>query len=131
MGRAADDVDVALAGSPMSRREYPRIGDLCVRRNWTKAPTKAPRCIAPGCECRAVCQPWIEVSWFRGEDERSGPVCKEHSRHPPAQLLAWAEAWKAENRRKNEEAIRRKQAKAAPKDPAARHQLEEGSSREQ
>lgn len=94
-------------------REYPRIGSWGGKPRWTKDPTTAPFCTAPGCKCRATRQPWIEVSWFRGEDERGGPVCREHSEEPPAQLLEWAAAWRAENRRKNDEAQARAAARKA------------------
>jgi len=94
-------------------REYPRIGSWGGKPRWSKDPKSAPRCIAPGCSCRATRQPWIEVSWFRGEDERSGPVCQEHSEAPPAQLLEWARAWKTENQRRGDEANARAAARKA------------------
>jgi hypothetical protein len=93
----------------MSRRLYPYVDSWGGNPRWSKDPTTAPRCIAPGCACRATRQPWIQVSWFRGDDVHSGPVCKEHSEVLPVQLLEWAEAWRAENKRKNDEA----QARAA------------------
>lgn len=75
-------------------REYPRIGSAGLRDKWAKKPATAPFCIAPGCTCRATHRPEVEVNWFRGDDEGSGPVCKAHSADP-VKLLAWTAAWKA------------------------------------
>lgn len=75
-------------------REYPRIGSAGFRKSWQKTPTNAPFCIAPGCDCRATHRPEIEVNWFRGDDEKGGPVCKAHGTDA-VKLLEWTSAWKA------------------------------------
>lgn len=93
-------------------REYPRIMETGLRTRWKKDPKTAPRCIAPGCECLATHQPVVQVNWFRGEDEQGGPVCMAHSADPKL-LLEWTEVWQAENRRKEQEARRRKAERAA------------------
>lgn len=75
-------------------KSYPCIGSTGFRTKWHKTPTTAPWCIVPACGCRASHQPWIEVSWFRGDAERSGPVCKVHSLDAKLLLIVTAD-WKA------------------------------------
>lgn len=76
-------------------KKYPVIGRTNHKRKWFLTPATAPFCIAPGCTARATYRPEIEVNWFRGDDETSGPACKAHSADP-VKLLEWTAAREAE-----------------------------------
>lgn len=98
----------------MGGREYPRIGSAGHKPKWQKDPRLAPHCIVEGCAARATHQPEIEVNWFRGDDERSGPACKAHSTDARV-LLAATEKWKAAMAARQQAAEARKAAaRSAP-----------------
>ncbi len=78
----------------MSARIYPRIG------SDTAAKAGGQKCRFSGCSAKATRRIFIEVNWFRGDDELA-LSCEAH-RKDAAGLLAGVEAFAAEQKAKRE-----------------------------
>lgn len=69
-------------------REYPRVVDSRREKRWTLTPkgqkipkgrthpNKIPRCRV--CGELATYSSWVQVNWFRGDDEGPFPACNAH-----------------------------------------------------
>lgn len=53
---------------------------------WVKKPTPGLVCCV--CQAPATHQVWVEVDWFRGNDEGPFKSCKQHKDDPKALLIA-------------------------------------------
>lgn len=73
----------------MSRQSYPRLGSTrsIVKKQERRPAQHKKRCIVCGDVARS--EVWIEVNWFRGDDEGPVPSCKEH-KHAQVLLDTWA-----------------------------------------
>lgn len=66
-------------------REYPRVEETRHQPKWVAmGPNKGPKCCV--CGAKAVASPWVQVNWFRGEDEGPFKACKEHKSDAQALL---------------------------------------------
>lgn len=74
----------------MSNRTYPRAGTTIRRQKWVKLGEKNPhKCCV--CQAPAIYQSWVEVSWFRGDDEGLFKACKLHKDDATALLATQAQ----------------------------------------
>lgn len=78
----------------MACRQYPRIGEQRFRGDkWDKQRKRAPNdknlirpCVV--CSAPSTHEVFVEVNWFRGDDEGPFRTCKEHRNDLDAILIA-------------------------------------------
>jgi hypothetical protein len=58
-------------------REYPRVVESMLNKKWAKiGKGKGPKCCV--CGELATHETWVQVNWFRGDDEGKFKACKLH-----------------------------------------------------
>lgn len=69
-------------------REYPRVVDTNHKRKWMSRSGKTQVTPPPCCVCGAPSthKPFVQVNWFRGDDEGPFNACKAHRRDADALL---------------------------------------------
>ena len=78
----------------MSNRDYPRIDHATRKPKWDKLRIQHPK-QAKSWQCCVCAQPathqaWVQVSWFRGEDEGPFKACGLHMADATALLASKA-----------------------------------------
>jgi hypothetical protein len=76
----------------MTAREYPRIVDATHKPKWAKLriqhPKNAPDWTCCCCPAPATHSVYVQVDWFRGNDEGPFKACKTHKGDALALLAA-------------------------------------------